>query len=68
MESIWILVPLSLLIAAGIGAIFWWAVSDGQMDDLDSPSRRILIDDDAVPGRGCDASSQHAETNNPSAP
>ncbi len=49
MESLWILVPLSLVIAVGIGAIFWWAVSGGQMDDLDSPGRRILIDNDSVP-------------------
>jgi len=49
MESLWILIPLSLVIAIGIGASFWWAVTDGQMDDLDSPSQRILIDDDRAP-------------------
>jgi cbb3-type cytochrome oxidase maturation protein len=49
MESLWILIPLSLLIAIGIGAAFWWAVSGGQMDDLDSPAQRILIDDDQAP-------------------
>ena len=49
MESLWILIPLSLLIAVGIGAVFWWAVNGGQMDDLDSPARRILIDDDRAP-------------------
>jgi cbb3-type cytochrome oxidase maturation protein len=49
MESLWILIPLSLVIAIGIGAIFWWAVTDGQMDDLDSPGQRILIDNDQPP-------------------
>ena len=49
MESLWILIPLSLVIAIGIGAVFWWAVSGGQMDDLDSPAQRILIDDDRAP-------------------
>jgi cbb3-type cytochrome oxidase maturation protein len=49
MESLWILIPLSLVIAIGIGAVFWWAVSGGQMDDLDSPAQRILIDDDSAP-------------------
>jgi cbb3-type cytochrome oxidase maturation protein len=49
MESLWILIPLSLAIAVGIGAIFWWAVDAGQMDDLDSPGRRILIDNDRPP-------------------
>jgi cbb3-type cytochrome oxidase maturation protein len=49
MESLWVLIPLSLLIAIGIGAVFCWAVSAGQMDDLDSPGQRILIDDDRPP-------------------
>ena len=49
MESLWILIPLSLVIAIVIGAAFWWAVSGGQMDDLDSPAGRILIDDDSAP-------------------
>jgi cbb3-type cytochrome oxidase maturation protein len=49
MESLWILIPLSLVIAFVIGACFWWAVSGGQMDDLDSPGQRILIDDDRPP-------------------
>ena len=46
MESLWILIPLSLAIAVVIGWAFCWAVSHGQMDDLDSPAMRILIDDD----------------------
>jgi cbb3-type cytochrome oxidase maturation protein len=50
MESLWILIPLSLVIAGVIGWAFWWAVNDGQMDDLDSPAERILIDDDNPPG------------------
>jgi cbb3-type cytochrome oxidase maturation protein len=65
MESLWILVPLSLVIAVGIGAVFWWAVSGGQMDDLDSPGRRILIDNDAVPDNSCDLPSQLVDTKNP---
>ncbi len=50
MESLWILIPLSILIAAVIGALFWWAAADGQFDDLDGPVGRILIDDDLPPG------------------
>ena len=46
MESLWILIPLSLVIAIVIGWVFWWAVTDGQLDDLDAPAQRILIDDD----------------------
>ena len=49
MESLWILIPLSLAIAILIGLLFSWAVCNGQMDDLDSPAQRILIDDDSTP-------------------
>lgn len=46
MESLWVLIPLSVLLAIVIGAAFWWAGNSGQFDDLDSPAKRILIDDD----------------------
>ncbi len=49
MESLWILIPLSVLIAVLIGCAFWWAVAGGQLDDLDAPAGRILIDDDRAP-------------------
>lgn len=49
MESLWILIPLSVLIALGIGAVFWWAADSGQFDDLDGPGQRILVDDDRPP-------------------
>lgn len=49
MESLWILIPLSVLIAAAIGAAFWWAADSGQFDDLEQPGLRILIDDDDPP-------------------
>ena len=47
MESLWILIPLSVLIAAVIGAAFWWAADNGQFDDLEQPGVRILVDDDS---------------------
>lgn len=45
MSSIYLLIPLSIvLIAVGIWA-FFWAVNSGQFDDLDEPGRRVLDDD-----------------------
>ena len=50
MEILILLIPLSVLIALGIGVAFWWSADDGQFDDLESPGQRILMDDDrAVP-------------------
>lgn len=49
MESLWLLIPLSVVLAFIIGVLFWWAVGAGQFDDFVGPAERILQDDDAVP-------------------
>lgn len=46
MNIILILVPLSLILVAIAVWAFFWAVGNGQFDDLDSPAHRILFDDD----------------------
>ena len=47
MNIIFVLIPVGLiLLGVAIGA-FFWAVQNGQFDDLDSPAERILEDDDA---------------------
>lgn len=46
MDILYLLVPLSVLLALLIGVLFWWSVGDGQFDDLESPARKILDDDD----------------------
>jgi cbb3-type cytochrome oxidase maturation protein len=45
-EILFLLIPLSVVLAVAIGAGFWWAVTNGQFDDLASPAHRILTDDD----------------------
>ena len=46
MDSLYLLIPLSLLIVAVAVSIFFWAVRSGQYDDLDSEGERILFDED----------------------
>ena len=46
MESLYLLIPLSIVLAFVIGACFWWATRSGQFDDLEGPAHRILMDDD----------------------
>ena len=41
-----ILLVLSLLVAGGFLGAFFWAMKSGQYDDVDTPSIRILNDDD----------------------
>jgi cbb3-type cytochrome oxidase maturation protein len=51
MEILYLLIPLSVVLAFVIAAVFWWALRSGQFDDLDGPAHRILLDDDAPPRR-----------------
>jgi cbb3-type cytochrome oxidase maturation protein len=45
-DILYMLIPLSVVLAFLIGAAFWWAARSGQFDDLDGPAHRILADDD----------------------
>jgi cbb3-type cytochrome oxidase maturation protein len=47
-ETIFVLLPLALLIAAIAVGFFVWAASTGQFDDLETPAVRILFDDEEV--------------------
>ncbi|NMG45804.1 cbb3-type cytochrome oxidase assembly protein CcoS [Aromatoleum toluvorans] len=49
MESLYILVPLSVVLVFVIGAIFWWSVRSGQYDDMEGPAYRMLMDDRDAP-------------------
>lgn len=52
METVFVLLPLALLIAAIAVAFFIWAAMSGQFDDLDTPAVRILFDDEEIGSRG----------------
>jgi len=46
MESLFLLIPVTLIF---LGVAIWgfiWSVNHNQFDDLDSPANRILFDDD----------------------
>jgi cbb3-type cytochrome oxidase maturation protein len=45
-ETVFVLLPLALLIAGIALALFVWAVRTGQYDDLETPAVRILFDDE----------------------
>jgi len=48
MESVWLLIPISVLLVFAIAIAFWWSVRSGQFDDLDSPPIDALADDDQL--------------------
>lgn len=46
MESLYLLIPVSVVLVFAIGAVFWWTLRSGQLDDLEGPAYRVLMDDD----------------------
>jgi cbb3-type cytochrome oxidase maturation protein len=48
-EILMLMIPFSVVLVLGIGALFWWSVGSGQFDDLEGPAQRVLADDDTPP-------------------
>lgn len=48
MSVLWIVIPLAFIFAAVAVWAFVWTVRSGQMDDLDTPASRILIEDEDI--------------------
>jgi cbb3-type cytochrome oxidase maturation protein len=46
MNSLSILIPISIVLVAIAIVVLRWAVRNGQYDDLDKPGHSILFDDD----------------------
>lgn len=46
MNQLGFLIPIALLMGSGGLAAFFWAMRDGQFEDLDGAANRILIDDE----------------------
>ncbi len=49
MIILYLLIPLSLVLVGCALWAFFWAVRQGQFEDLTSPATSILLDDDRVP-------------------
>ncbi len=45
MESMYLLIPLSVVLVLAIMAVFGWALNRGQFEDLEGESERILHDE-----------------------
>ena len=48
MESLYLLIPLSVLAVGVAVGVFFWMNNDGQFDDDQGPAWSILLDDDRV--------------------
>lgn len=50
MESLYLLLPLSVLLVLALIGVFAWAINSGQFDDLEREGQRVL-DADENPAR-----------------
>jgi cbb3-type cytochrome oxidase maturation protein len=67
MELVYIILPFALLLAAIALVAFIWAAKSGQFDDLETPGRRVLLDDveDVKPEQANASDSQAAQPKDP---
>ncbi len=56
MESLYFLVPCALIFVAIAIKVFFWAINNGQYDNLDTEAHRILFEaeEQKVPGAPAD--------------
>ena len=52
MDTLPLLIGISVLVVGAVAVVFAWAVRSGQFDDLDAPAVRILSDEDDEPPPG----------------
>lgn len=50
-DSLYLLIPLSVLVMLGVIGLFALALSHGQFDDLEEEGQRALLDADQAPAR-----------------
>lgn len=69
METIFFLLPLVLALAVVAVVAFFWALKNGQFDDLKTPAMRVLFEDEKAtkattpkgPGGKADTSEQNKD-------
>jgi cbb3-type cytochrome oxidase maturation protein len=52
MESLYLLLPLSVLLVLALIGVFGWAINAGQFDDLEREGWRVLEDTPPIPTSG----------------
>lgn len=46
METLYLLIPVSIVLVFAIGVAFWFSLRGGQFEDLEGPAYRVVMDDD----------------------
>lgn len=61
MESLYLLIPVSVVLVFAIGVAFWFSLRGGQFDDMEGPAYRVVMDDDRPPLEGKTKSSEEKD-------
>jgi cbb3-type cytochrome oxidase maturation protein len=64
MNSLLLLIPLSILLLVGAGFTLFWAVDHGQFDDMETPALLPLVDADGAPPQFAPAHAATADAKN----
>jgi cbb3-type cytochrome oxidase maturation protein len=59
MSTIYLMIPVTLLIAGGFLIAYIWSVRNGQFEDTTTPAMRILPDDQPISTDASDLSNKH---------
>lgn len=66
MESLYFLVPCALIFIAIAIKVLFWAINNGQYDNLDTEAHRILFDDEKAKAPSPAPQENNGEQNGPS--
>jgi len=61
MESLYFLVPCALIFIAIAVKVLFWAINNGQYDNLDTEAHRILFDDEKTKSSAPTANTESSE-------
>jgi cbb3-type cytochrome oxidase maturation protein len=68
MESLYFLVPCALIFIAIAVKVLFWAINNGQYDNLDTEAHRILFDDEKNKSRAAPPEFSHDDSLKESVP
>lgn len=60
MSVLFLMIPMALLLGGFFLWGFFWATSNDQMDDLETPAHRILLDDIKLKNSGRKNANDHS--------
>lgn len=52
MAALYVMIPVAVIVVGLAIWLYFWAVNNGQYDDLDSPAHSILFDDEDPAHKG----------------